>query len=303
MLSKELTNLTKLNYTTEPTLALGLTGITQLKTVTFKSRFTGSKKFIIDRDGNPLPKIRPTSRYKKSQPGSSSRFYTVNKKRVRHTILNWINSQKGTKQLYFFTLTFPPCITDNLAYSLLNSWLTTMRTSAHLRNYLWVAERQQNSTIHFHIALSERLNITFANSVMRNLLHYSIRKQKLNWSHSSAARYNGVDIAKNRKTRRVTNFASGKSQRNLSSYLTKYMSKADTKFKRQAWQCSKSLSALFTHYTMTVDEFTDRFLNYIDQNECLIQCDTYNFFRWANSPPPELKQLLHHINNLNLQHS
>lgn len=296
MLKSELIQKSKLNYTTEPTLAVGLTGITQLKAITFKSRFTGSKTHIIDRDGKPLPKIKRPSEIKKSQPGSAKKNYSVNKSRIRHIILNWINSQRGTKQLYFFTITFPPCIQDNLAYSLLNSWLTTMRTSARLRNYLWVAERQQNSTIHFHMALSERLNITYANSVMRNLLHYSIRQQKLNWSHTSATRYNGVDIAKNRKTRRVTNFAKENSKRNLSSYLTKYISKSETKFQRQAWQCSRQLSALFTHYTMTLEEFENEYLDYIDQNECLIQCEFFNFFRWAKSPPDKLRQLLCGIN-------
>lgn len=300
MLPDQLQTLSRLNYTTEPTLAIGLTGITQLKSVSFKSRFTGSKTHIIDRDGKPLPKFKRPPETKKSQPNPSKKSYSINKTRVRHILLNWINSQKGTKQIYFFTITFPPCTTDNLAYSLLNSWLTTMRTTAHLKHYLWIAERQKNSTIHFHIAVSERLNITFCNSVMKNLLHYSIRKQKMNWSHSSAAQYNGVDIAKNRKTKRVTNFASQNSKRNLSGYLTKYISKSGTKFERQAWQCSKKLSGLFTHYTMTLDEFQNKFLEYIDENECLIQCDFYNFFRWQKDPPRELIQILHTINQTQL---
>lgn len=294
---QEIVSLTRLSYTTEPTLALGLTGITQVKSTTFKSRFSGSKKFIVDRDGKLLQKIKPQREIKPKKDLQHKRKYSINKTRVRNILLNFINAQRGTKQLYFITITFPCYTPDNLAYSMINSWLTTLRHSAHLKSYLWIAERQKNSTIHFHIATATKLNITYANSVMRNLLHYSIRKQKLNWSHTSAAIYNGVDLAKDRKTRRVTNFATKNSGKNLSGYLSKYISKSTEKFNRQAWQCSKDLSGYFTHVCLTVDEFEKYFLSYIDINECLIECEFFNFFRWANSPPEEVRQLLCDINN------
>lgn len=296
MTNQEITQLTKLSYTTEPTLALGINGVTQLKSTTFKSRFTGSKRFVVDRDGKLLPKIQQRSRYKKAITTEHKRTYRINKTRVRNILLNFINAQKGTKQLYFITITFPCKTHDNLTYSLMNSWLTTLRKSAHLKSYLWIAERQRNYTIHFHIATATKLNIIYANSVMRNLLHFYIRKQKINWSHISAAIYNGVDLAKDRRTRRVTNFAATNSGKNLSGYLTKYISKSDTPFNRQAWQCSKDLSGYFTHVCITESEFQDKFLQYIDENECLIVSDFFNYFRWANSPPPEIRQLLCNIN-------
>lgn len=297
MTKEEITALTKLSYTTEPTLSLGLNGVTQVKASTFKSRFTGSKKFIVDRDGKLLEKIKPSRELKPVKDIQHKRTYSINKTRVRNVLLNFINAQKGTKQLYFITITFPCNLNDNLAYSLMNSWLTTLRNSQNLKSYLWIAERQQNSTIHFHIATATKLNIIYANSVMRNLLHYSIRKQKLNWSHTSAAIYNGVDLAKDRRTKRVTNFAAKNSGKNLSGYLSKYISKSTIKFKRQAWQCSRDLSGYFTHVCLTVPEFEKLFLEYIDINECLIECEFFNFFRWANSPPEEVRQLLSDINN------
>ena len=297
MTSKEFTTLASLKYSTEPDLAVGLTGITQLKSTTFKSRFTGSKRYIVDRDGKLLPKYKPPKQISKAKSEPKKKKYSINKTRIKKKQHYCIKTQKHTTKLFSTITTSLYNTPHNLAYSLLNSWLTTMRTAQHLKNYLWVAERQQNSTIHFHIAHIENLQIMFANGVMKNLLHFYIRKQKLSWSHLSANRYNGVDIAKNRKTGKVTNFASSKCGRNLSSYLTKYISKSDTKFERQAWQCSKSVSGLFTHYTMTVSEFEDIFLEYIDISECLIVSDFFNFFRWAKAPPPLIRQLLCDINN------
>jgi len=298
MLTKsELHNLSKLNYTTEPTIAVGLTGVTQLHSITYKTRFIGSKRYIVDRDGEILEKCRSRTGVVRKLKSSNNRKYRINKKRVRHIILNWINNQKHRKQLYFITISFPKNIPDNTAYKALNSWLTTLRQSRILTHYLWIAERQKNGTIHYHLATSNRINIVYANQLMRQLLHHYIRKKLLNWNHSGAAKYNGVDLAKNRKTGKVTNFASHRKSRLLSAYFTKYVTKSDSSFEHQAWNCSNNLSSLFTHYTMTLEEFENRFLKYIDLNECLITCEQYNFFRWMKSPPIEVRILLNHIND------
>lgn len=297
MTKQELTKLIKLPYTTEPTLAIGLNGITQLKAISLKSRFTGSKKFIVDRDGVIQQKIKRPIDIKRQKPNSGKRTYRINKTKIRNIILNWTNAMKGYKQLYFITISFPPSITDSTAYKALNSWLTSMRQTTGLKKYIWIAERQKIGTIHFHVAIPMRVSIRWCNDVMKKYLHQSIRKKELEWTHTQAAIYNGVDIAKDRKTKVVTNYASFHRTKNLMGYLSKYISKSNEKFTHQAWQCSKILSGFFTHVCLTVDEFEKYFLDYIDLNECLIVSDFFNFFRWANSPPKEIRQLLCVANN------
>ena len=47
----------------------------------------------------------------------------------------------------------------------------------------------------------------------------SIDKKEIEWTRNQAANYNGVDIAKDRKTRRVTNFAKQNKEKALSNNL------------------------------------------------------------------------------------
>ena len=46
--------------------------------------------------------------------------------------------------------------------------------------------------------------------------------------------------------------------RSIASYVTKYVTKNDAKFKCQVWNCSKRISELYTDF-YTTTEFTDQF--------------------------------------------
>lgn len=285
-----------LKYSTEPEISASLSGITVMKSIVLKSRFSGSKKFIVDRRGKILPKEKkPVRKYKKSGE-KIQRYYSINKSRVKHILQNYINCMTGNRQLFFYTISFPKNTSDNTAHRMLNSWLTTLRTSHGLKNYLWIAERQQNNTIHFHLAIGHYLNIRLVNDVMKNLLHDAIRKQEIEYSHFECSKYNGVDICKDKKTGKVINFAKGQSGKALGRYLTKYITKDKTVFKRQAWQCSKKLTGLFTKYNMTICEFENRFLQKIDVENPLIDTDFFMFFPWTKAPPREISTLLSKIN-------
>jgi len=63
------------------------------------------------------------------------REYTVNKREVRQRVLGYMNTQRGKKELYFWTVTFPENTPDELAYRMLNIWLTTLRQYKMLREY------------------------------------------------------------------------------------------------------------------------------------------------------------------------
>lgn len=190
--------------------------------------------------------------------------YSVNKREVRQRILSYINTAKGQKELYFWTVSFPEGTPDDTCYQAFNTWLTTLRTRqkdkfgklmpAMLRDYLWVAERQTGErlttdkaptyTIHFHIAIPHFMPVGRANAAMRTILKNLSKKGLLPgaipvkkgavlssktqcYYLPSLAKYNGVHISRNKKTGKVINFAVKSSSKALAGYLTKYITKND----------------------------------------------------------------------------
>jgi len=182
--------------------------------------------------------------------------YSINKKEVRQRIMTYINTAKGQKELYFWTVSFPEGTPDDTCYKAFNTWLTTLRTRqkdrfgklmpALLKDYLWIAERQMGDrlttdkqptyTIHFHIAIPHFMPVTRCNAAMRTILKNLAKKgempgaickgKKETYYLPSIARYNGVHIGRDRKGK-VINFAIKRASRALAGYLTKYITKND----------------------------------------------------------------------------
>lgn len=229
--------------------------------------------------------------------------YSVNKQQVRSRILNFINAQSGSKELYFITVTFPPIVSDSLAYKFFNQWLTVLRQSGLLHNYLWVAERQSIGTIHYHIAIPHKIYVPKANKAMVTILSNAVRKKQLYWNLQAAKRYNGVDIAKNRKTKRVTNFAVKKGKKSLITYLTKYVTKNEHKYTHLAWHCSRGFSNLVLKVSFTNSEVTTcGFELYLSQS-ILFETEHSIFIPWVNEPPPAVTEYLSFVNNTLLKFS
>jgi hypothetical protein len=207
-----------------------------------------------------------------------------------------VMAMRGEKQLYFWTITFPLNTNDDTAFILLNKWLTRLRQEKMLRSYLWVSERQENGTIHFHMAVNHRMDVKRANKYMRASIMHCINDGSINFSRDQATKYNGVDISKNRKTRRVTNFARGKNARHLTSYLTKYVTKNDSKFKHLAWHSSRDYSNLVISVRFTCREIEASNALKLVSSEKILEGQYFKFFRWAKSPPPDLIRYLSQLN-------
>lgn len=233
-----------------------------------------------------------------SPPKRKKVGYRVNKKEIRQRLLGYINTQRGKKELYFWTVTFFKGTADDLCYKIFNIWLTALRKYRMLREYLWVAERQENGTIHFHIAIPHKMCVHKANRMMAGTLKTFARRGELPASVHQCARYNGVDLAKNRKTKRVTNFAIKKGSRALSNYLTKYVTKNDTEFSHLAWHNSRGYSQLFTGVTFTVEEFKKfGFGFFLDRRRVFEIGDFAKFIPWIEYPPPLFEEHLYQLNS------
>ncbi len=228
---------------------------------------------------------------------STPRMYKVKKSEIRQRILGYINTQKGKKELYFWTVSFFKGTPDIIAYRALNTWLTSLRKYRLLHEYLWVAERQENGTIHFHIAIPHKMPVQRANAMMAGTLKTFAKKGLITANVYQCARYNGVDICKNRKTRRVVNFAIKKGSRALAHYLTKYVTKNDTAFTHLAWHNSRGYSALFTGVTFTIAEFKQfRFPFFLNRTR-IIEGEYSRFVPWLFDPPPLVQDHLFQLNS------
>lgn len=293
--------------------SMSLTGITILKKGSYKCRHNLKpqltqvyKKGVVltkttDRHQAPVTakkktKINEPTPEIVDKPVKKIRYYQIDKKQVQHKIKNFILQQKGEKQLYFWTITFPLGTTDDTAFVLLNKWLTRLRDEKMLKSYLWVSERQSNGTIHFHIAVNNRMCVKKANKFMRASIMHSINKGEIVYSRIDAMRYNGVDIAKNRKTRRVTNFAQQKAQKALVNYLTKYITKNDGQFTHLAWHSSRDYSNLVTAVRVSGSEWISSNTRQFIDEKPLFESEWYSFHKWKDGPPGQLTNYLSELN-------
>ena len=293
-----------------------LTGITLLKTSKFKSRHGGPKELVQQpreglikrKDGydrqkeilnlKQVKKRRKTTHVPKQPKSHTTKNYSINKKEVSHRIRNFVNQMPGVKQLYFWTVTFPLNTTDDTAFILMNKWLTRLKRDLNLRSYIWITERQQNGTIHFHIALHQRLCVKKANRFMRAAIFTSIDNKEIIFTREQAKNYNGVDIAKNRKTRKVTNFAIKKNEKNLINYLLKYVTKNDATFSHLAWHSSRDYSNLIIAVRLTEKEFNESGIKQFIGSDCTFESEWFMFFKWTTAPPKDLLKYLAFINQV-----
>ena len=244
--------------------------------------------------------------------------YRVDKAKVRARILAMINTKKGKKNLFFWTVSFPAHTPDDICYQAFNTWLTTLRQHKMLKDYLWICERQMGDriidgrapteTIHFHIAIPHYMNVQRANAMMRGTLKTLAKKGMMpgavcnprtgdTYYLPSISKYNGVDIAKHRTTKRVVNFAIKKGSATLANYLTKYVTKNDSEFSHLAWHNSRGFSRLFTGITCTLTEFKRMGFGGWLNRVRVFRMNFATFVPWLFGPPPLLTNHLCELNS------
>ncbi|MAW95962.1 hypothetical protein [Leeuwenhoekiella sp.] len=153
------------------------------------------------------------------------------------------------KRLSFVTLTFLNKVEDKQAVDVLRKFLDNAKKRSKDFQYVWVAERQtQNSeflgNVHFHIITNKYWKIEkWWNYWLELQLKNGIKPRDANFKPSSA-----FDV----KQLNSSNI------RSIASYVTKYVTKNNAKFKCQVWNCSRRVSELYTDFYTTV-EFTEQF--------------------------------------------
>lgn len=233
-------------------------GMCVVKQKGFRSRMSGSSKFlcrdyqIFDKSfviKEKEPEEKEKKEKKEKDKDKPKALYGLRKTKIRNKILNFFSLNKSKKFCAFYSISFPVEIKDEIAYKVLNTWLTRCRKECGLKSYLWVAERQKNGTLHFHLITHNYMPIRKVNDFMRQALMTQYEKGFLKCNPKVIEKYNGVDVDNlyhsKRKKNRNKRLSRVEAQRKLSYYLTKYISKNDVKSERLPWHCSRDISALF----------------------------------------------------------
>lgn len=233
-------------------------GMCVVKQKGFRSRMSGSSKFLC-RDTHIFDKSfvikenepeEITEKVKKvKEEDKPKALYGLRKSKIRNKILNFFSLNKSKKFCAFYSISFPIEISDEIGYKVFNTWLTRCRKECGLKSYLWVAERQKNGTLHFHLITHNYMQIRKVNEFMRQSLFTQYEKGFLKCNPKVIEKYNGVDVDNLYHSKRKKNnngrLSRMEAQRKLSYYLTKYISKNETKSERLPWHCSRDISALF----------------------------------------------------------
>lgn len=194
--------------------------------------------------------------------------YKLNKKKVREKCHALFTLKRSAKFMAFYSISFPQGISDKEARVCLNTWLTRCREKYKLTHYLWVAERQNNGTIHFHLITNNYMPIREVNRYMAVCI--SNRKERYNLDiQIDVDKYNGIDV------RRIDN-----NRKRLGQYLTKYVSKNDVAMDNLCYYSSQSVSRLFTaqylrseseQYNTVMRELSNLHTIAIDNDFCTIE--------------------------------
>jgi hypothetical protein len=224
----------------------------------FKSQFGGSSKFRAGNNHVTLKKwgVNPYDEKRKIDVNKKPiikdkkvNSYKLRKTKIRNKILNFFSLNASKKFCAFYSISFPVEISDEIAYQVLNTWLTRCRKTENLKSYLWIAERQKNNTLHFHLITNNYMRIIIVNEFMKQCLLTQYEKGNLNCKLQILHSYNGVDVDNLYNSKRSKNkrerLPKADTQRKLSYYLTKYISKNDVISNRLPWHCSRDISALF----------------------------------------------------------
>lgn len=206
--------------------------------------------------------------------------YRLNKSKIRKKMSAFARLESSKKFLAFYSISFPERAPDNVLYSIFNSWLTNSRKRYNLKSYIWVAERQSNGTLHFHMLTNNYMCIQAVNSAMASAIQTEVNKQNITWGNSSRDKYNGVDVDSVQKPKRRQgesrqehrlrlNKRHYNNKRNiykwLIHYMTKYVTKNDIEFERLAYHSSRDISQLFTGKVIN-DNHLDRFVMHLSDN-------------------------------------
>lgn len=208
-----------------------------------KYAYSGSSSLKIDIEGNIISTPKRIDKPRFKEPSEHEPIYKLNKGKVRAKISAFSKMYDSNSKMKMITISFPRYFDDEYCRKALNTWLTRCRKLNEKFEYIWIAERQKNDTLHFHILTYTYFNVRIINHFMAKTIQNIIKNDDCFWLNFDHSKYNGVDVTVIYNTR------------DISKYVTKYVSKNNNTEKFLLWNCSAKISRLFTSAILTESEF------------------------------------------------
>lgn len=209
--------------------------------------------------GSALQRKKQPPKEKTEKEATASKPKIEKKKEIKLRFLSKRSKQKIRKKLIcfarchkklsFVTLTFLNKVTDEQAVNILRKFIDNVKKRSVNFQYLWVAERQTKNdmfkgNIHFHMITNKYWKIG-------KWWNYWLDLQKKNGVIPRDENYKPSSAFDVREL-------NSNNIRSIASYVTKYVTKNNDKFKCQVWNCSRQVSELYTDFytdSSYVDEF------------------------------------------------
>ena len=246
---------------------------------------------------------------------STKKTYKINKSKVRKKLTALCRLKKSKHFLAFYSISFPLKTDDKVIYKIFNKWLTNCRTRYGLKTYVWVAERQANNTLHFHILTNDRMDIRTVNKAMASSIQTCVNQGLAEWGSSSRTLYNGVDVDCVQKPKRRQGERTDQYKKRISAYkrhnvherlswatryMTKYMTKGDVEFSHLPYHSSRDVSQLFTSIVLS-DNDMENFLPLLSDDPHhydIYQRDRLTIYSFKCIQSEKVYNLLDRMNNL-----
>lgn len=262
----------------EKQMSIKFDGMTMCKARNIFKGMTGSTRYqgnYTNFDFKPIEKKEITVKPPKVKTQPVSKYHSINKSKLKAKIHSFFRLKQSEKFCAFYSISFPQNFPDKSAQIVLNNVLTSLRLNALPFQYIWVAERQKNGTIHFHMLMNRWLNIRITNLLFARAISHEMNVSKLHHINFNPSIYNGVDVE------RVM------SEKGINNYITKYVSKNNEKFKGRAWASCQIVSRMFTSISYM---FGEVYMNdahfYYNAAGDLILFEHDFFINWPLKHPP-----------------
>lgn len=279
------------------------------------SRFFRESAIYEDKYAEYIDNYRYYEKLFKYTKRKSNNTFKLNKSKVRKKISAFCRLDASKKFLAFYSISLPFNTSDDVAYIIFNKWLTNLRSNYGLKHYIWVAERQANKTIHFHLLTNNYLDITSVNRAMARAINTEVNKGNASWGNSCLEKYNGVDVdSPQRPKRRQGESRSVYRKRVQSSkkgsishrmhwiglYMSKYVSKNNDEYHRLPYHSSRSVSRLFTSHVINdvhIDEYIHSLPDCADDYHIFENEDILHYgFKFV--PECEMFEKIDRVNNI-----
>lgn len=163
----------------------------------------------------------------------------------------------GADRFTFLTLSFIAPVSDKDGAKCLNKFLTVLRKRYGNFMYVWVAEKQDNGNIHFHVIQNRRFPIKTINALWvlqqynAGLSHDVLPYEKL------TALYYSNDFGHISNFLNPVDIKKVQTEQGLAAYLTNYVTKNNQYFHCAVWHCNRAVSALFTSSQLSFEGFEE----------------------------------------------